>query len=225
MYKLEMHVHTSPVSHCASVSPEKVIETYRRAGYQGMVLTNHINLGTFTGKEELPWKQKVDFFLEDFYTAKKISGNDFDVLLGAEINFSKIGFEYIPNDYLVYGLTEEWLYNIDDPRNFTLKELSEKTREAGFVLVQAHPFRYGTVIAKDEFLDGVEVHNANIRHNSHNELAELWADMKGLIRTTGSDFHRDGDATTNGIYTSFRIRDNENLLDTLRKGKYSLLRP
>ena len=41
-----------------------------------------------------------------------------------------------------------------------------------------------------DLLDGLEVFNGNNTHDSHNALADYWADMNGLIKTSGSDFHK-----------------------------------
>ena len=43
MYKLEMHVHTSPTSRCASAKAEDAVAQYTQADYHGLVLTNQIN--------------------------------------------------------------------------------------------------------------------------------------------------------------------------------------
>ena len=106
-----------------------------------------------------------------------------------------------------------------------IEQLSESARKAGFLIVEAHPFRYDSVIMDDRLLDGVEVYNANKNHDSHDYLAELWAEKKHLIRTTGSDFHDPHDHTAAGIMTEEPIEDNETLLRVLRSGAYELIHP
>lgn len=225
MYKLELHAHSKPVSDCATASAREVIEAYKAAGYQGIVSTNHINFPTFRSMPDASWDEKMDFYMSGYHELVKEAGDDFDVLFGCEINLSKRGQGYIPNDYLVFGVTEEWLRAMGDVRDFTLKQLSEEVRRAGFLLVGAHPFRYGCVIADDTLLDGVEVYNGNKWHDSHDYLTQLWAEKKNLIQTTGSDFHAPQDLTVGGIETEERITDNEKLLKTLRSGNYRLIRP
>ena len=80
-------------------------------------------------------------------------------------------------------------------------------------------------LTAEGLLDGVEVYNANKNHDSHDYLAELWAEKKHLIRTTGSDFHDPHDHTAAGIMTEGPIEDNETLLRVLRSGAYELIRP
>lgn len=225
MYKLELHAHSSPVSDCATATPKEVISAYRKAGYHGIVSTNHINLFTFKRMDDASWQEKMDFFMDGFHALEKEAGDGFDVLFGCEINLTRRGEHYIPNDYLVFGVTEEWLRAMGDVREMTLQQLSEESRKAGFLLVGAHPFRYGCVIADDTLLDGVEVYNGNKWHDSHDYLTQLWAEKKNLIQTTGSDFHAPQDLTVGGIETEERITDNEKLLKTLRSGNYRLIRP
>jgi len=41
MYKYETHLHTSPVSRCASADVETTLEYYKSLGYDGVFITNH----------------------------------------------------------------------------------------------------------------------------------------------------------------------------------------
>ena len=40
-YKYELHCHTGAVSRCGRVEPEKIVEMYVEAGYNGIVVTDH----------------------------------------------------------------------------------------------------------------------------------------------------------------------------------------
>jgi len=234
MYKLELHCHSGEVSDCATCPAEEEIEIYRRAGYSGIVTTNHINRYTYRRMQDAPWEDKVAFFMAGYEKLKSAAGDDFDVLLGCEINLSPIqalprefremGFvDYTPNDYLVYGVTEEWLLKSGDVRCMSLEELSRSVREAGFLLVHAHPFRAGTVMRDPDLFDGYEVYNGG--HSvANNDLTDVWTDLRGKIKTSGSDFHHTSDTPSGGILTDLRIRDNETLLRTLRSGEYTLVR-
>lgn len=225
MYRLELHCHNSEVSACSTCPAEQLIATYRAAGYSGIVSTNHVNLGTYREKEEWPWKEKVAHFMRGFEALRAAAGKDFDVLLGCEINLTPKGWPaYIPNDYLIYGMTEDWLRDAGDVREMTMKDLGACAREAGLLVVHAHPFRCGTVMMQPDLFDGYEVFNGNPRHHSHNALAEEWARMNGKIMTSGSDFHQPADPANGGIATKERIQDNETLLRVLRSGDYQLLR-
>lgn len=226
MYKLEMHVHTSPTSRCASAKAEDAVAQYTQVGYHGLVLTNHINNSTYRYMEDMPWNEKVAHFVRGYEDMQRAAAGRLTVLFGCEINLTPLGAsKYIPNDYLIYGATPQWLLEAGDVRRMSLEQLSESARKAGFLIVEAHPFRYDSVIMDDRLLDGVEVYNANKNHDSHDYLAELWAEKKHLIRTTGSDFHDPHDHTAAGIMTEEPIEDNETLLRVLRSGAYELIRP
>ena len=219
MYRTELHSHSMGVSICAHAAPEVVIERFKTAGYHTLVSTNHINDGTYKELEHLSWEEKIAHFMTGYEALKKAAGKDIQVLLGCEINLRGCS-----NDYLVYGVTREWLLEMGDPRGFSLQELSQHVRKSGLLLIQAHPFRYGCRLMKEEWLDGVEVHNSHKNHDSHNYLAQLWADVKNLRQTSGSDFHDPEGYIGGGIETEAPITSNEELLRVLRSGEYRLIR-
>lgn len=219
MFQLEMHSHCAGVSVCASAQPETVIARFRAAGYHGLVSTNHINNGTFSQMEALPWVEKVAHFMTGYEALKKAAGPDMTVLLGCEINLHESG-----NDYLVYGVTRDWLLALGDPRELSLKELSERIRADGLMIFHAHPFRYGATLMPERLLDGIEVYNAHKGHDSHNYLSALWAEKKALRCISGSDFHDPDSHIGGGLQTEEPILDNETLLKTLREGTYRLIK-
>ena len=236
MFKLELHCHNKEVSACSDCPAEELIRIYREAGYSGIVSTNHINRGTFGNMEDWPWEKKAEHFLAGYEALKTAAGDDFDVLLGCEINLSPVvplsvelqeqGWSgYIPNDYLIYGVTEEWIRKTGDMRYMSLEALSRSAREAGFLIVHAHPFRSGTVMKDPELFDGYEIYNGNPWHQSNNDLADAWTDLRGKIKTGGSDFHQLSVVPGGGIETEKRIRDNQTLLNVLKSGEYRILQP
>ncbi len=218
MFRFEMHTHCAPISRCASATPQQVIELYKAAGYHGLVSTNHINGDTFRQMEGQPWKEKVAYFLTGYEELRKAAGSDFDVLLGCELRLRGSG-----NDYLIFGVTADWLLDLEDPTGMNLRELSGRVHADGLMLYQAHPFRYGMTLVNEQFLDGIEVYNANKNHDSHNYLSALWAEKKGLPVISGSDFHEPHANIAGGILTQERIRDNRMLLDVLRSQAYTLI--
>lgn len=216
MFRMELHSHCAGVSPCASATPEQVIARYRAAGYHGLVSTNHVSPGTFSHMSEQPWEEKVRYFLTGYEGLCRAAGDDFPVLLGCEIFLGG-------NDYLVFGVTPQWLIHLGDPILLSLKELSDRIHADGLMIFQAHPFRYGCHLVRENLLDGIETYNAHKKHDSHNYLAALWRDVKQLRAISGSDFHDPDGYIGGGIETDFLIRDNETLLQTLRGGNYSLI--
>lgn len=90
------------------------------------------------------------------------------------------------------------------------------------MIYQAHPFRFGMKITNVKYLDGIEVCNRNIEHDSHNDIAALWAKKFGLKKTAGSDHHQKGNEGLAGIISRREITSNKILLDTLANQEYTL---
>ncbi len=216
-FLLEMHAHTSEVSPCAFVTADKVVEVYIAERYNGIVITNHMCKHTFKNIPHLTWKEKVDYFLQGYRLAKDCSGKDFSVMLGMEICFSNES-----NDYLVYGLNEDFLYNNDGIIEMGLKNFKELAEKNGLLVFQAHPFRKGMRITDHHLLDGIEVYNGNSSHNSSNDIAMAWASKFSLKIISGSDFHCFFGMHPGGIYFSERITTNAELMQALRKNEYKL---
>ena len=96
-------------------------------------------------------------------------------------------------------------------------------REAGALLVQAHPYRKKCTPAFACYLDGVEVLNLNPRHDSRNDRAEEYAALHGLLRTGGSDCHRSEDIAAGGILAEELPEDTAGFVRLLRSGKYTII--
>lgn len=219
-YLYEMHAHTVEVSTCAVATVEEMIKYYEGKGYTGIVSTNHMNSSTFSrvGLADAPWDKKVDHFLKGYEILKAAAGDKYKVILGMEINFYNH-----PNDYLVYGITEEFLRSHGDLMAMGPKKFSKLAHENGLLMIQAHPFRRDSIIEDWKILDGYEIFNGNPRHHSGNETAEFWAKIHNKsIVTSGSDFHEKDDTALGGIYFKNIIETNEELLEELRKGYYRL---
>lgn len=214
-YLYEMHAHTSDVSPCAKVPAQEVVSIYEEAGYTGLVLTDHMSKRVFRQNgapdETAPWKEKVDFFLQGYQNAKRYA-RKLNVLLGMEICFYEN-----ENDYLVYGLTEEFLYKNEDLLHLGIRAFSQLAHDNGLLLYQAHPFRNKMTIISPELLDGIEVHNANPNHDSRNSIALQWADRFGLKKVSGSDFHEYGAHARGGIILPQIVSSPKDLIDQLKK--------
>ena len=216
-----MHFHTKNTSNCANVPAYIAVEEYIKAGYEGIVVTDHLSPSTFMkyGRELLPWKKKIDFFLRGYKSALKTANGRIPVLLGMELRFRTSEGD---NDYLVYGINEEFLYshpNLLEMNSRTFYELAHKN---GFLVFQAHPFRVGMKVTNPKYLDGVEIFNGNPRHNSSNDIAEMWAKKYVLMVTSGSDYHEIGDLGTGGIWFNKEITDNKTLVEELSKRNYEI---
>lgn len=217
-YKTDLHVHSKDISRCSNCPAEIIVEKYVKEGFDSIVLTNHFDPDLINHSPEKTFSSSVDFFLDGFKKLQVAAEGKLNVILGMEVRFREN-----MNDYLVYGVTEEFLRSIDDLTSVGIRKYSEKVREAGFMMVHAHPFRFGMTVTNPAYFDGIEVQNGHLYHNSNNEMAHLWAEKYNLIKTSGSDHHDITQPVTGGIITDEPVRDSETLLRVLRSGSYTLI--
>ena len=224
-FKTELHCHSAPVSACAKAYAEEIVQEYLAHGYNSLVLTNHFSRFTFKNKRigdlsALPWQEKVDYYMKGYNELVEAAAGKMDILFGCELR-SNID----ENDYLIYGLDEKFLRENEDLYDIPTPEVSARVRAAGFLFLQAHPFRDNMMMVNPIHLDGIEVFNGNPQQDSRNDIARIWADRFGLIGTSGSDFHKDVEgAFAGGIFTDERITSNEQRLERLRSGKFEMLK-
>ena len=223
MYKYELHAHTSECDRDAHLSAAELVHLYKDAGYDGMVITDHYIERFYTlwfpeEVKDLTHEQQVARWLKGFRTARAEGEKiGFTVLPGAEVRFD--GF---PNDYLLYGLHEEFFFTV--PRLNELKNLPEllALMPEGACVVHAHPFRDDMVVKTPHGLFGIEVFNGGT-DSFRNDLAKQFARHYNLPMTSGSDIHSTDRLAKGGILTGRRIRTPEDLSAVLRSGEYELI--
>ncbi|MCD7774692.1 MAG: PHP domain-containing protein [Clostridiales bacterium] len=218
-YKYELHCHTKEVSLCGRVPVRDIIEMYKDKGYSGIVLTDHYSPMTFYRPSMLFCPQKhVDFYTSAYREALKYANDDFTVLLGMELRYYATA-----NDFLVYGITEEFLRKNGNLMTMYPKNFYRLAKRYGYIVLQAHPFRSGMVRINPKYLDGAEVYNGKT-NREQNLLARQWAQKNHMsITVSGSDFHRPEHLAKGGIITETPIKTNGDLLAVLRSGNYKLI--
>ena len=222
MYKYELHSHTSECDLFAELSGADYARLYKEAGYDGIVITEHY-FNTFFdwhGREleGKPHEAVIDRWLRGYRSAKAVGDEiGFTVLLGAEVRVADS-----INDYLVYGLSEEFFYNA--PRLNEMKNLDEllSVLPDDALVVHAHPFRNGMTVKDPSNIFGIEAYNAGT-DSFRNSLAHQFAEHYGLAKTSGSDVHRMNRFAKGGIETDRRILTMKDLTDVLRSGEYRLI--
>ncbi len=218
-YKYEIHAHTKETSLCAQISAEELVKKYKEAGYSGIVITDHYSPMTFTPSEFFNKEKALDHFLRGYKKAKEFETEDFSVFLGVELRFYAT-----VNDYLIYGVTEEMLYELPFLLPLYIKKASKLFRERGCIFLQAHPFRKFIRRANPKYVDGIEVFNGKATKEA-NDNSLKWADeIKTKIKTSGSDCHRETGVGLGGIITEEPIKTNEDLLRILKSGNCKLIR-
>ncbi len=216
-YKTELHVHCSEVSPCADLTAVQVADRYLAAGYTSLVLTNHlIRFIMERGGED--WDSQVDYFLRPVRLMQDYVGDRMHILLGAELRFDDHD-----NDYLLYGVTEQFLRENPRPYEMSMKDFKKLANENGILFIQAHPFRNRMKVIRPDMIDGIEVFNGHVGHDSRNDIADLWSKKYDLLRTSGSDFHHPHSVIDAGILTDTPVTSIAQLTDILRTGDCTLI--
>ncbi len=223
MYKYETHLHTYPVSHCATASVRQTLEFYASKGYDGVFVTNHFIDGNMNF-EPLPlgasYKRTVNFYFSDYENALEVGKElGIKVFLGVELSYGG-------TDFLVFGLDKEWFLShpeIEDMEKS--RELSFMMENGGFV-VQAHPFREASYIDHIRLfprcISAVEVINAS-RTDRENYLADQFADNYGLYKTAGSDNHRaEGIPRLAGMMCKTPLESETDFIQRIKNGEMEL---
>lgn len=181
-YKIEFHCHTSESSPCGQTSAKEIVKLYKENNYDGIVITDHFSYSVF--KDNDTWENTVNKFLKGYKIAKEEAKKyNLKIYLGMEIRFLDSN-----NDYLVYGLDEDFLFNNPWLYMKDLKQL-DKLCENKYLIVQAHPYRWDNTLADINYLDGIEYNNTNPNNECNNNLAyDSWI-KTNLIGTCGCDFH------------------------------------
>lgn len=184
-YRTELHAHTSPVSSCSDILPCELVETYKELNFDGVVITNHFTSAALDfGSAD----RFMEYYLKDFYEAKR-RGDELgiNVILGTELRFSECF-----NDYLIYGIDEQYLVDCYDYIERGLEAFYGQMKREDNIILQAHPFRNSMEPVRPQLLDGIETYNVHPEHNSRVAVAAKYAAEHNLIATAGSDFHHRG---------------------------------
>lgn len=228
--RIGIHCHTAGRSPCAQVQPERIAELYSQAGFDGLVVTDHFISYLFEeyypkGSEE----SMIEFWLEGYHRVKAAGERlGLQVMLGMELNLSvynEPGIGYPVFEFLCLGLWEDFVR--EHPHLYSLRQAKcfELLDSHGILMCQTHPFRGKTRPASPQFLHGAEIFNANVRHQSHNALAERWVQEFGLLPLAGDDFHQEGDEGRAWIETNRPVKTSPELAEEIRSGRYSLVLP
>lgn len=209
--KFDTHVHTAEVSRCAHAPARVVVRLYKKAGYDGIIITDHMDPELFHA-DHAPWPTLMPRYLQGYKEAKE-EGDAIGlrVLLGMELRFT-CGNE----DYLVYGLDEKKLLMLGNVTGMTPETFRPLADTLGLLVIQAHPFRPNQRAADPAFLDGVETMNGNPRHLSANEKALGYALEHHLLQTSGSDTHEIGDVGSGGVWLPDFIHTSADFVNYLK---------
>lgn len=215
-YLYDLHIHTKEASGCGETYAADIVERYKGLGYDGIVITDHMSAGNFKhlGSD---YNEQLENFFKGYCAAKAFEDENFTVILGMELRFLEND-----NDYLVYGIDEDFLRSRDFTQFETPEDFLPVARENGLAIFQAHPFRDGMTVLNPTILDGVEVYNGHGGHDSRNDIALCWAKKFGVRMISGSDFHYVSEAQPGGVWFEERLTDSKAVADALLENRYTL---
>ena len=223
-YRYQLHTHTSPCSKCGAMNNLEFCKALKEYGFAGAVLTNHFIHGNTGFDRDLPWDEFVAGYERDFIECKEVAKEfDLDIFFGIE--------EVVApgRELLCYGLTPEALYNNPQLRDCSIEEWVKIMHANNVVLIQSHPFREAPYIPVPGTLplvlmDGVEAYNLKNPEPRMNDDAINFANAyPHLIQVSGGDAHAATQLPFGGIVTTTRIRTNEELVQTLRSGNFTMV--
>ncbi|NLG37473.1 MAG: transposase [Clostridiales bacterium] len=206
-------MHTAQVSPCGKVSARDAVAQYRGAGFDAVIVTDHMREDILTRYGDC-WSRQVDEWLSGYKSARQAGeAIGLTVWLGVEITFPDTR-----EDYLLYGIDESFLYRNPSLAVMGLPALSRLARSENILLVQAHPFRPYGEAAPARYLDGMEVRNGNPRQQNNNETALEYCRLHRLIETGGSDYHQVMDLSV-GMEFDSPLESVAAFAEALRRGE------
>lgn len=221
MYRYETHLHTSPVSACATAGVRETLEFYKTLGYDGVFITNHSFIGgNINISYGTPYKERVEFFFSDYEQAKELEDE-----IGIKV-FSGVEISYGGTDFLVYGLDKQWFLENPQIADMRMSEKLAFFMEAGALVIHAHPFLEARYIDHirlfPRHVHGVEVFNA-CKNDFQNGLAMQYAQNYELALFAGSDNHAAaGVRRLGGIECELPIENERELKALLLDGKINI---
>ena len=233
-YRYETHLHTCQGSKCGRSTGAEQARFYKEAGYQGVIITDHFVGGNTAMPREGAWKDRIDAFCKGYEDAlaegQKIG---LDVFFGWEECFARQDGGH--DEYLIYGLDKQWLYDHPEVETWTRAQYIEGVRRDGGCMIQAHPFRKRPYITEIllglRYCDGIEA--ANLFNDQWADVCAMrYAREFGLVTLAGSDNHLSGmpGKTEKGFLFGIELDEPlKDILDLVRivknKGKIGLVVP
>lgn len=221
MYKIETHLHTCHSSPCGKVDADAIAHQYAEAGFSGIIVTDHFFRYTCSQWAwNIAYEDFFGVFMEGYHRlCRAAEPYGLRIYKGAEVRF-----DGSTNDYLLYNYPDSLLQDPDSVFSMGLEAFYPLCRDAGALLIQAHPFRGKCTTADPRFVDGIEVLNMNPRAANQNHLAQEFAKQNPqFIQLCGSDYHRQEDVGCGGIAMQTLPENEAELVALLRQGIHTLL--
>ena len=216
MYRYETHLHTSVASACSIFKPEEIVRKYLRLGYAGVFVTDHYLRGNSCVPKDLPYEERVKRYFDGYRAVKKCAeGSGLSVFCGVEIS-------HWGTDFLFFGLDEKWYQDNPELMTDTPKEMCIRARNAGALVIQAHPYRQRGYIDHIRLfppqVEGIEIVNG-CEDDCSNNLARVLAEACKLKVSAGSDIHGVSQKTLAGMEFQEKLQSEQDFIDRFRRGE------
>jgi hypothetical protein len=195
------------------VLDEQLVLEYKNAGYDGIVLTNHINW-TYNNYQGKTYKEKTDYYFSAVDRIKELGKKQgISVLFGAEV--VAVTDDGMHQEFLLYGFDRQFLYDNSLVNNYDQKGLFELAKKHNLFMSQTHPFRCGEKLGNPLYMHGAEAFNAHYHHDNFNEKAMEFCKQNNLKMLSGTDYHHAGQPILGGAYLPDDITTERALADYL----------
>ena len=205
--RIDLHIHTAPLSACSYIDPQELIQEALRLELDGICLTEH----------QVIWaRNEVDRLAEEA-GIRIFRGNEFTTNQGDILVFGF--YEDIKELLIIRELRDKvtaaggYMIAAHPFRGF-------KTFGIGQLQMTVEQACKRKVL---EFVDAVEIGNGKLSPDE-NKMAAMVAEKLGLPGTGGSDAHRVDEIAT--WVTDFEndIEDEDELLRELHAGRFKAIR-
>ena len=155
MMKVEMHCHTDG-SICADYSIEGIANDYLKAGYGGIVVTNHYAHKEFLRQGFSCPKEYAEKFLSWIENAEKVGKEKgIKIFYGMEV---RLVYNY--TEYMLYGFDKNFVLENPELYNLTQEQLFDLANKNNVFMYQTHPFRNGVIAGNPKYMHGAEYFEA-----------------------------------------------------------------
>ena len=203
--RIDLHIHTRPRSSCSAIDPSALLEEARRAGLDGVCLTEHQNR----------WSpEEIQELMED-HGIRVFQGNEITTNQG---------------DILVFGYDRDvkGVVPIQDLRKEVqaaggLMIAAHPFR--GFLLFGISQLQLDVEQACKravfQHVDGLEIHNCKVT-DPENDMARRVAERLGLRGVAGSDAHRLDEVGKCVTHFEREVRTERELIEEIRAGRFTV---
>ncbi len=209
---IDTHTHSKGASYCSQISVRDLIDFKISLGYDGMILTNHIQRWYY---KDRPFESAAENLLEEFADGKKYADErGFRLFLGVEVSIDSPRY----SDILIHGNVAKLFRDRPETCALTQKELFEYCNDECMLMIQAHPIRQGMDFLDPAFLHGVEI-NCQPNDLAKRKEVEKFAADNDLLLFCGTDTHNVDMTTRGGLIVPDDLYDSQDFVRYVRETK------